>query len=155
MVEKEKEISFEEYNSSAPFNMALFTLQKIHNILRMITTISSTYIIDEEGEKFLAPGKSQHLKYKLVKQLYIQAIPLFDKKTTGEWKKETLKKIRAVSLKVGGRYMNKKLVARFPCYEDKIDNELDDLTIEIQEKLQDEGYFMPPKTDIRHLWRER
>lgn len=138
--------------SSAPFNMALATLEKIQGILKSIVVISSGHLDDDD--KFLTPGKSQHMKYRLVNQLFVQCIPLFDKKKTEEWKPEMLARIRNVKLKVGNKYSNRRVVGNFAAYDEDVEQELDDIIMEIQERLQDEGYFMPPKNDARFSWKQ-
>jgi len=138
--------------SSAPFNMALATLEKIQGILKSIVIASSGHL--DEGDKVVTPGDSQLMKYRLVNQLYVQSTPLFDPEKTKEWKPEMKERIRNINLDIGKRYLNKKVVGRFVVYSQEIEIELDDITIEIQEKLQAEGYFMPPKNDARFSWKQ-
>jgi hypothetical protein len=137
---------------SAIFNMAIAQLQLINAILKQISTISCISS-EERGEEkeTLTPGKAQHGKYKLVRQLFLQSIPLLDK-TDGEWKKQTYEKIKAVKLKVIPQYANSKIVGYTEGFDPALENLLDDFVIDIIERLQVHKYFMPPKKDPRFGW---
>lgn len=144
-----------EDRSTAPFNMALKTLEKIHNILIQIALVSVIPTPTDMNYN-LALGKAQHAKYALVRQLYIQSIPLFDKKQTAEWKIEMNQGIRDLKkdLITASVYNNGKIIGMEERYSHEMDEILDDVTIEIEETLQDEGYFMPPKDDVRFSWKQ-
>ncbi len=135
--------------STAPFNMALFTLEKIHNILKHI--VNASIVVDER----VTAGQIQHMKYRLVRQLFIQSITLIDRKKEGnkEWKKGMAIRIKVVQLYFGEKTRGEQIVGNFQAYNQDTEDELDDITIDIQERLQDEGYFMPPKDDPRHSWK--
>jgi len=135
----------------AIFNMAIAQLQLLNGILRNIANLGSVYS-EEGGEDTLTPGQAQHLKYRWVRQLYIQSIPLFDIKTDAEWKKKVYTKIKNVTLLFIPKYRDCKLIGKSEGYNKELDNLLDDLVIEIQERLQTHKYFMPPKSDPRFAW---
>jgi len=139
---------------TAPFNMALNTLEKVHNILKQIVLVSSGYFIERSGED-LTPGKAQHVKYRLVRQLFIQSIPLFDKETTKDWVEKMRKKLWQIKPTISNNYKDNVVVSQFESYSEKLNDDLDDITIDIQAQLQLEGYFMPPKDDLRFTWKER
>lgn len=144
---------------SAPFNLALATLEKMHNILKLISLASSGYSHDEDGNLTgMSAGEAQHLKVKLVKQLFIQSIPLFDK-NTNEWQDKMLNRIRTIKPLFRTRYTfngHKSIPSGIiEIYSQVIDDELDDITIEIQRELQQERYFMPSKADPRFSWGEK
>ena len=127
---------------SAPFNMALATLERVNNILREITEIS----VGEYG------GNIQcfYAKLKLVKQLFLASIPLIDNK---EEKDKLQKEIFKLNQMFGVKYDARSQKRRLTCYKE-IDTELDYVIIKIQEVLQKEKYFMPPKNDPRFSWKQ-
>lgn len=137
---------------TAPFNMALNTLEKIHKILLSIFLVSSRIVESQE----LSEGEAQHMKYRLVRQLYIQSVPLLRAKNIDEWKEQTWKLIKEIKLKWkpikdGDGFVRDYVEAIDP----EIEDTLDDITKFIEEKLQEEGYFMPPKHDPRFSWSEK
>lgn len=138
---------------TAPFNMALFTLEKIHNLLKMIAMVSAG--LEQETNQLLGQGKAQHIKCKLVKQLYIQCVPLLDPIKNKQWKVDMLKRIREIKPLLGKRIDRfGKFTGSFESFSSNIEDELDDVVIEIQERLQEEKYFMPPKNDPRFSWKQ-
>lgn len=142
-----------EDSGTAPFNMALFTLEKIHNILKLIIMVSSGY---DENENPISSGKAQHLKYSLIRQLYVQSIPLLDPVKNKEWKKEMWEKIKNINLK--WKQIIDTSRSKIVGYSELAtkDNEIlfDEIIIEIQERLQEEKYFMPPKDDPKYSWKQ-
>ncbi len=125
----------------APFNMAVASLMRIHDILKLITKYSMSSF-----NTSLPPGPIQHMKYRLVRQLYVQSVPLM--------KKESKKPIKDTlnSIKLSREVTPSKNVTEL--YDHKVEMELDDCICEIEEALQVQGYFMPPKSDPRHSWKE-
>ena len=140
---------------SAPFNMALFTLEKIHNILKRIAEISTAMNFD--GDIMFSLGQSQHMKYRLIRQLFIQSIPLFnkEKKDKIQWKESMAQRIGNIKLISGDKIKNNQIVGKFQGFTQEIEDELDNITIDIQETLQDEGYFMPSRNDPKHSWKKK
>lgn len=149
-----EEPSLFEENIGAPFNMAIATLMKIHGVTKGIVVASAFSPESEDDARFLFPGKAQHTKYRLVKQFFVQSVPLLDQKKTTEWQEEMLNRIWEIKPKIGERVSGKKIVGHYPIYDEQIERELDRITIEIEKKLQEEGYFMPPKSDVRYSWRQ-
>jgi len=132
---------------SAPFNMALRTLEKIHDISRSITIASSKPYTGE-----MTSGKSQHLKYTLIKQLFIQSLSLVTKETQA-YKDKVWVDIKNIKLEWKLLKNNSKVVGMVENATNKIEIKLDELTMEILDKLQVEGYFMPPRNDVGLTWR--
>lgn len=128
---------------TAPFNMALTTLMEINEILKQITKVS---ILFEEG---YTAGQIQHTKYRLVKALYVRSTPLL-KKEQKELLKPMIDQLKPLSIPEVNR--RGKVMKQVEGYDPKFDEVLDNMIILIQEKLQDEGYFMPPKSDPRFSW---
>lgn len=140
--------------TGAPFNMALATLEKVNNILKQIANVSVLFISDDQGSSELSPGKAQHMKYRLVKQLFIQSVPLFDTKKYEAFMHDILKDIRSIKLKYGNRYQNNRIIGKFEVFDQSVEDELDNITMDVQAELQKEGYFMPPKSDPRFSWKQ-
>ena len=91
------------------------------------------------------------IKYMLVRQLYIQAIPLLiepEEKTIQD-NLEKIKLPKPISKSNAGGSDAHTL---YP-YSLDIENKLDNIVIEIQNALQRQGYFMPPKNDPRFTWK--
>lgn len=132
---------------SAPFNMALATLERLSELLKEIKNVSLGFT---EGVGYSLPtGETQYAKYKLIKQFFIQAVPLLKEKEEGIIEVE-FKKLRPSSRKVNdryGKYKGEQLV-----YNEQLEQQLDKLLITIQNFLQADGYFMPPREDPRYAF---
>jgi len=118
---------------TAPFNMALSTLEKINKIL---VDIKKASVYGLQGEK-----------YNLVLQFHIQSIPLISKKEGKEKMqslKGTLRDIRPGQRKVLVQGVFNRMES---CFNRDVDFALDDVLEEIQVLLQSEGYFMPPSEE--------
>ena len=119
----------------APFNMAIATLKRLDVILVHITNLSYIYPMDS--------ATKQKAYISLVKQFYINAIPLMD-----EAEDEGMKKIKEdvlnfqVETKNNIRSGSQKRVFAFSPAKEK---ELDEILIDIQKKLK--KYFMPKGKD--------
>ena len=136
-------------SNSAPFNMALKSLEAIHDIKRSITIASSKAYTGD-----ISQGKAQHLKYTLVKQLFIQSLCLITKEPQ-EYKDEVwlqLKQLRPQWKML--QNSNRKVVGSSEFASQDVEERLDELTMKILDKLQTEGYFMPPKNDVGLTWRK-
>lgn len=132
---------------SAPFNMAINCLMRIADMIKAIGQVSAGFALGEmqEGQNYLG------IKYMLVRQLYIQAIPLLvqpdEKEISDKINKIKLPKPINKSNSSGG---DAKCV--YP-YNIEVENQLDNVVIDIQNSLQAHGYFMPPKNDPRFSWK--
>lgn len=124
------------------FNMAASTLAKIHEILKHISNASTMH--DITGENGFPPGYAQHLKYRLVKQLFIQSSPLIEK--NNEWKTKTFNKIKEIRLKYRNVVRDGELKNICEEYSPNVDEVLDDLVLEIQNKLAEQGFFKALRT---------
>lgn len=126
----------------AAFNMAIASLMRIHDILKLITKYSMSSF-----NTSLAPGPIQHMKYRLVRQLYVQSVPLM-KPESKKPIKDNLNKI-----KLAREVTPTKQVTEL--YDHQVEMDLDDCICEIEEALQIQGYFMPPRSDPRYGWAEK
>jgi len=126
-------------SKNAVFNMGIATLMRLNNILEAITRITSN--------QEYPPEVRQASKIELVKQFFVNACPLLDptKVKTIQAKYLILKpEVVEVVDKFTGNNMLKK--AQFS-YE--LDNQLNELLVELQVELQEEGkYYMPAKRDL-------
>lgn len=126
----------------APFNMAVASLMRIHDILKDITKYSMSSFNTN-----MPPGPIQHMKYRLVRQLYVQSVPLMKNDDKGPLVKE----LDSIQLK---REVTPTGVVT-ELYDHEVEKKLDQLICKIEEALQVQGYFMPPKSDPRFGWAEK
>ena len=126
-------------DEKAPFNMAIATLERLSDILREINKVEQSFIPLE---------MKQERKVYLVKQFYIQSVPLLTEKQRTELQPKAMqiipKEQKIIETKIGAasRITGKKVV-----YDPDLDNILNILLIDIQVSLQDGKYFMPPRKD--------
>ncbi len=135
------ENSIDKAKSSSAFNMAISTLERLSKILDDIKIVSVQTPIDQNKS-----GTGQHIKIEYVKQFYIQAVPLL-KEPDEKSLKPKLDKIQPQYWKKTNPYDNH--VEYISKYNYKIECMLNNLLIEIQNCLQRDGFFMPPKDDPR------
>lgn len=124
------------------FNMAQATLMRIDNIFKEIKEISIRTELPQNNPSFLRKGKGQHMKLKLTRDLFVQAVPLL---STGDVellrnKMQGLKPLyKAMEVWNSG---NKEKV-NVALYNEGLEQSLDDFIIDLQIKLQKKGFFMP------------
>jgi hypothetical protein len=116
----------------APFNMAVATLMRLDTILQQIRTIDFLFQSD-------SPDK-QKAHIGLVKQFYINAIPLLADAEVTDYKDRVLK----IELKSTSRVKAGNQSMRY-YYDKDIEMELNTILIELQQKLK--KYFMPKAKD--------
>ncbi len=140
---KDKDLEDSEESGKAAWNMALATLKEIRDVLKEIRFISTF----PQG----TPGEAQHTKWRLVKQLFVQSTPLLEDHRQPAIK-TALDKLKPAWVKnVSGGYMVTRAQGYAERFDPKFDADLDDITVMIQDALQAEGYFMPPKEDLSGL----
>jgi|TARA_R100000049_G_C1893653_1_gene45890 hypothetical protein len=125
-------------DEKAPFNMAIATLERLSDILREINKVEQSLLPLEM--------KQEHKVY-LVRQFYIQSIPLLTAKQReahkeildlAPIKKEIVLNTAGTRSKDGGRRV---------VYDVNLEKQLNEALIKVQVCLQDEKYFMPPRRD--------
>lgn len=124
---------------NAPFNLANATLENINLILRNIALVNMA----EEKE-----GKAQHIKAKLIRQLFVSSCVLTeDEEWKGYMKNKTQIALNSLIIKnVSGNGRDYKTREIFyPALE----MELDNIVLEIQEIIRKGGYFIPKKNNIK------
>lgn len=125
----------------APFNMAIATLERIHNILTKIASISSDPIIPSDVK--------QSIKVQLVKDLFIQSCALLKPKVEQDIRKDFLelqpKSLQIIQSNGYGSY--KKTDQQKEVYDWELEKKLNTLILKVQRELYYENYFMPPKKD--------
>lgn len=128
------------------FNIAIKYLLDISEILKDIKNISLRTSKPKDNDDYLELGIGQSLKLKLVRNLYVQSSSLF--KTKSETKK-IWNKIKAIKIKLKDTKKDF-IVAQtnwIPEYNSKIEDELDEIIISIEQELQLSKYFMPKKRE--------
>lgn len=132
-----------EESSGAPFNFALATLMRINSIIELIGRVN---LMGEE--------RSQFIKLDLIKQLFIQSIPLINKQETKDALKKKIDDLKLPEPKkifdLNGTFVRYEVT-----FDSKAEAALDKLEVDIQEALQAEGaYFMPTRSDPRYSWKQ-
>lgn len=132
--------------NQAPFNMALATLMRCDEILKHYTVVQTGKDY-RSGEPLGSATARVLLKHQLLLAFIISTMPLL-KKDSRERVKQ-LKKELPIFVEEKWTTINgvQKQVS-IPIKD--ADDILDDSLIEIEELLQKESYFMPPKDDPRH-----
>ncbi len=131
----------ERMESSAPFNMALATLERINNILKNLSQIP--FNVDN-------PFVALQLKIKLTKQLYLASVPLISDVTIkNKLRKQSDSLERLYEIKWNP--VKKKKMCSYSKEGERI---TENVIQNIQEALQKEKYFMPPKSDPRYSWKD-
>lgn len=151
--------------AKAVFNMGISTLEKVHDILRAIIRVSAGLGSDNTLE-VLPYGTAQHVKHRLIIQLFIQSAPLLNQKKgfkaklttvkneTMEWIDAMRDRIYNIELKWNKKEFDDGRITYSEGYSAEIEKELNNITLDIQLKLQQEGYFMPRRDDARYAWKE-
>jgi len=141
MIQDKSEFEIDGKENQAMFNMAIDTLKRLSEILENIQRTCAEITIPVEA--------IQKRKLYLVKQFFIQSCPLLDSDYKNE-NKDKIIKIRPKEIPIyemnssggKGKFKGYKFV-----YDEELDNLLDNLLIDIQDKLQEKGHFMPPKDE--------
>ena len=127
--------------TSAPFNMALATLERVNDILKKITEVSV-----EEPNPYVLIMK----KCKLTKQLFLASVPLILDEAV---KKSLLAKVNALTTSYSMEHNKIRNKTNYTVGKDA-EKEIDVVIQKIEESLQKDKYFMPPKSDPRFAWKQ-
>ena len=130
--------------NTAPFNMAIATLERIHNLLIAISDISKRADINPASQGYLPRNFGQHQKVKLVKELYLNSFPLMQTEDANNLK-EKIKSLSPVWGKDKDIYTGKR--GGVPIFDLTLENNLFDLILEIETALNKNKVFMPTKRD--------
>jgi len=135
-----------EPKQGAPFNMAVATLMRLDSILTDIKNVAMQGLSKES--KINLP-EAQRIKLNLIRQFFIQAIPLLKEEDI-----ETLKtKLKGMVPKGLDNKNRREKIGN--SYSSFAEEKMNDFIMEVQLKLQSSGnYFMPPKGDVRYGWKE-
>lgn len=129
-----------EEENKTEFNMANSTLIRINDILKEIKEISIRTELLPNNKSFLGKGKGQHMKLKLARDLFVQSVPLLSPEDINPFK------IKIQSLEPEYCIVETwKGKAKVSSYNSQLEKILDDFIIELQIKLQKNGFFMPSK----------
>jgi len=129
----------EEGSGDAPFNMALATLERIHNLLQGYASFSllSIGIVD------LCKSKQ-----KMCKQIYLMSSPLIPQTERKKIKENMLNLDNLFSTGTDKGFVKR----HFTQCQIGTEQKIDDIVEDIEHILKKEGFFMPPKNDPRHSW---
>ncbi len=125
----------DDHNSEAPFNMAIATLMRLDAILKDIKIVDCRYPIDspEKQKSYLG----------LVKQFYLNSIPLMEEKKA---KKEEFQELLSLGIKKE-KVIRNGVQKNIAVYDKALDLKLNNLLIKLQTLLK--KYFMPKGRDLR------
>ena len=126
-------MGYNEVDREAPFNMAVATLMRLDSILQQIKVMTITITNEKERQKAYL---------NLVKQFFLNAIPLLDDNVI----KDKKKKIMDLTMKQGLIAKNGRQ-NRVISYSESLEKELDNIMIELQQNLR--RFFMPTGKDLR------
>lgn len=119
---------YPQREGEAPFNMAVATLMRLDTLLQNLRMIDFLYTSDS--------AEKQKAHISIVKQFYINAIPLLQDEDIKSYKDRVLK----VELKTSSRIRSGNQSVKY-YYDKKIELQLNEILIELQQKLK--KYFMP------------
>jgi hypothetical protein len=134
------EEDYHEEKEDAKFNMALDTLKRLGKILEEIKQADYNSVIPLELKQAIKIGN--------VKQFFIQASPLLPNKTITEYKSKILNlKPKNIPQYENDGYSCDKFRGYILVFDNELDYKLNEILIELQQKLQEQKYFMPPAED--------
>lgn len=130
---------------TAPFNAAVATLMRLDSCINQlgITAMAMAQEITPEGSGL-------YMRYKLIRQLFIQSCPLLSERDEKLLKPKVMDLPPPKRINYTDNYGN--ITSSELVYDPKLDAVIDELEMEIENALQAEGYFMPPKKDMRQAW---
>ena len=142
----EENFSPEGSEGSAPFNMAIASLERVNSLLKEFKNLAVNGISVDGIQYQMNSAEIQLIKINLTRQLFIAAAPLLPEKKRIELEKD-IKKIKPFLRQSPQSSM------WTPEFKPDKDSEIDDGILKIVLALQKEKYFMPPKDDPRFALR--
>tara|TARA_R100001530_G_scaffold135690_1_gene113553 strand:+ start:426 stop:854 length:429 start_codon:yes stop_codon:yes gene_type:complete len=137
-------MALSERETPAPFNMAIDTLQRLGEILREIKQVSTLVLEDAV--------KSQTMKLDLVKQFFLNAIPLLHEDVIEKYKDKIIDLKPAVQKIPFDARRGERPKGTMIVHSPMLDNLLNNYLLELQSELQKNRYFMPSSKDPRFSW---
>jgi len=129
----------------AVFNMALSTLERLSDILREIRMLSTQF--------FLASEVRQEQKLELVKQFFLNSVPMLKVEQVKPFQKRMndfrMLRINLIQRKTGTTSSQK---GNTTVFSQGLELKLNDFLVDLQLSLQEQRYFMPSKKDPRFSW---
>ena len=144
----EENFSPEGSEGSAPFNMAIASLERVNGLLKEFKNLAVSGISVDKIQYQMNSAEIQLIKINLTRQLFIAAAPLLPEKA----RIELDAKIK--SIKPFLRQSPQSSVWT-PEFKPTKDGEIDEGILQIVLALQKEKYFMPPKDDPRFALKNR
>lgn len=128
---------FKSQESSAPFNMALATLEALRRILSHIEQVYADPLLPDELK--------QKIKINLLKRFYVDSSPLLRNEIVEKYKEVLSIVPKQIEIISNGKIVPNKTKL---IYDDKLEEKLDTFLVNIQRELQKENYFMPPRKNL-------
>jgi len=144
----EENFSPEGSEGSAPFNMAIASLEMVNGLLKEFKNLAVSGISADGIQYKMNSADIQLIKINLTRQLFIAAAPLLPDKPRDELRKsvEALKPFLRQDSGTG---------VWNPEFKPNKDDDIYNKILEIVLALQKEKYFMPPKDDPRFALKNR
>lgn len=143
----------------AVFNSGLANLELLHDITKNIVKVSTLRSpVSEDMPGFIPKGKAQHIKYDLIKQLFIHSSILLkdDPKFFEQVKKSIFDMEKKLDYVKRVDTMKNQTVGVHEAYIPELEFELDNMLLLIKLKLQQlQKLYMPSRSDPRHAFRQR
>lgn len=122
----------------AAFNAAVAALMRLDRILVKMQDLSLI-----AGEEDYPLGYCQHQRRRLLKDFYIQSIPLIKDETA----KTTIKEKFYSIIPGWNEVLRGGEKVRVPAYSAEVERQMDDVLIMLQEELQKQGMLMPERKE--------
>jgi len=144
----EENFSPEGSEGSAPFNMAIASLERVNSLLKEFKNLAVNGISVDGIQYQMNSAEIQLIKINLTRQLFIAAAPLLPEKARIDLR-VNIKKLKPFLRQSPQSSM------WIPEFKPDKDSEIDEGILQIVLALQKEKYFMPPKDDPRFALRNR
>lgn len=134
------------------FNFGIDNLYEISSTLKKIREVSVASHF-KENEHLLPHGKAQHIKAKLLRQLFNRAAPLIEEEKVPEFRQRILDiKVMWISSNLGNPIIGQvdRAVPKgyYESYNPAYDLQIDDIVLDLVLAMQKNGkYFMPSKRE--------
>jgi len=142
----EENFSPEGTEGSAPFNMAIASLERVNSLLKEFKNLAVNGISVDGIQYQMNSAEIQLIKINLTRQLFIAAAPLLPEKARNDL---------GVNIKKLKPFLRQSPQSSMwiPEFKPDKDSEIDEGILQIVLALQKEKYFMPPKDDPRFALR--
>lgn len=129
---------FSSQETKAPFNMALSTLEALRLILLHIEKVDMDPSLPDEIK--------QKMKLSLLKRFYVDSAPLLPDKVVKNYK--AILQLIPKELQIVDHHTSKLTKKMKLVYDPQLDIVINESLLKLQQELQKEKYYMPPKKDL-------